>query len=277
VNAVGRSVAAELRRVLTTRIWWILAIVLFGYTAFVAGVLALFLGDLGTALGTGPGLPPRAVADLVYATATSVGYVVPVLLGALIVTAEHRTGTLTPTLLAQPRRGIVVAGKAIAAAVFGLVYGVVGLLASVGAGGAILGLTGGDPLLDSGDTWALCLRALLAMALWGLVGVGLGGLVANQVVALVVILAFTQFVEPILRVVGAVWEWSAQVGRFLPGAASDALVGSGLFGSLGALDPDAAGMHSATLEWWAGGLVLAGIAAVLLLLSRVTTWRRDVG
>lgn len=276
MNAIGRSVAAELLRVLSTRIWWILALVLFGYTAFVAGFLALFLGDLGKVLGGGTDLPARAVADLVYATATSVGYVVPVLLGALIVTSEYRTGTLTPTLLAEPRRGVVLTGKAIAAAAFGALFGVVGLLGSVGLGGVVLAVSGGDPLLGSAETWVLCLRALLAMALWGLIGVGLGALVANQVVAIVVILVFTQFIEPILRVVGAIWAWSAEVGKFLPGAASDALVGSGLFGSLGALDPEAAAMHSAALSWWEGGLVLAGIAALLLVVARTTTWRRDV-
>jgi len=273
---MGRSVAAEFLRVLSTRIWWILALVLFGYAAFVAAFLALFLGDLGTLLGGGTNLPPRSVADLVYSTATSVGYLVPVLLGALIVTTEHRNGTLTPTLLAEPRRGVVVAGKAIAGAAFGALYGIVGLLASVGIGAVVLAAGGGDPLLGSAETWGLVVRALVAMAIWGLIGVGLGGLVANQVVAIVLLLVFTQFLEPILRLVGAVWEWSAEVGKFLPGAASDALVGAGLFGSLGALDPSAAGMHSVALSWWAGGLVLAGLAAVLLVLSRVTTWRRDV-
>lgn len=276
MNAVARSIGAEFLRVFTTRIWWILALVLFGYTVFIAAIMAIFLGDLGKALGGGTDLPDRAVADLVYATATSVGYVVPALLGALIVTTEYRTGTLTPTLLAQPRRGVVVAGKAVVGAALGALLGVIGLLGSVGAGAGIIAIGGGDPLLGSAETWALCLRAVLAMALWGLIGVGLGGLVTNQVVAIVVILAFSQFVEPTLRLVGAIWEWSAEVGKFLPGAASDALVGTGLFGSLGSLDPDTAGMHSAALSWWEGGLVLGGIAAVLIALSLAISWRRDV-
>lgn len=277
MNAIGRSFTSETLRVLSTRIWWILALVLVAYAAFMAAFLALFLGELGAMLGGGSSLPARAIADLVYATATSVGYLVPVLLGALIVTSEYRHRTMTPTLLAEPRRGVVLVGKVLAGAAFGAIYGVVGLIASVGAGAAVLAATGGDPLLGSGETWALILRAILAMAIWGVVGVGLGSLVVNQVVAIVLLLVFTQFLEPILRVVGAIWEWSAQVGKFLPGAASDALVGSGLFGSLGALDPSASGMHAATLDWWQGGLVLAVLAAVLLVLARLTTWRRDVG
>lgn len=275
MNAIGRACAAELRRVASTRIWWILALVLAGYVAFMAAFLALFLGDLGALLGGGSNLPQREIADLVYASGPSLGYLVPVLLGALIVTSEHRHRTLTPTLLAEPRRGVVITGKAIVGAAFGAVYGVIGILAAVGAGGGVIAATGGDPLLGDPETWALLARATLAMALWGVIGVGLGGLVANQVVAIVLVLVFTQFLEPILRLVGSIWEWSAQLGKFLPGAASDALVGSGLFGSLGALDPSAP-MLSVSLEWWQGGLVLAALATVLLALGAVTTWRRDV-
>lgn len=275
MNAIGRACAAELRRVASTRIWWILALVLAGYVAFMAAFLALFLGELGALLGGGSNLPQREIADLVYASGPSLGYLVPVLLGALIVTSEHRHRTLTPTLLAEPRRGVVITGKTVVGAAFGAGYGVVGILAAVGAGGGVIAATGGDPLLGDPETWALLARATLAMALWGVIGVGLGGLVANQVVAIVLLLVFTQFLEPILRLVGSIWEWSAQVGKFLPGAASDALVGSGLFGSLGALDPSAP-MLSVSLEWWQGGLVLAGLAAVLLTLGAATTWRRDV-
>jgi len=276
MSALARASAAELARVLSTRIWWILMLVLVGYAAFIAAILALFLGQLGPLLGGTADLPARDIADLVYSSATSVGYLVPVLLGALIVTSEHRHRTLTPTLLAEPRRGVVVTGKAIAGVTVGAVTGVAGLLASVGIGAAVIAAGGGDPLLGDPETWGLVLRAVLAMALWGLVGVGLGGLVANQVVAIVLLLVFTQFLEPILRFVGGIWEWSAQVGKFLPGAASDALVGAGLFSSVGALDPSAAGMHQAALEWWQGGLVLGGLAAVLIALSLLTTWRRDV-
>ena len=55
------------------------------------------------------------------------------------------------------------------------------------------------PGLGESDTWALVGRGVLAMALWATIGVGLGSLVPNQVAAIVIVIAFTQFVEPILR------------------------------------------------------------------------------
>ena len=274
--ALARATRAELARTLSVRSWWLLALVLFGYVAFTAGIMALFVSDLGALMGGGPvALDTEASALLVYTTVTSIGYLFPVLIGALAATTEWRHRTITPTLLAEPRRGLVLAGKAVALALIGALYGLVGLAASVGTGAGVIAATGGDPALTDPDVIAALARIVLAMSLWAVIGVGLGSVVGNQVIVIVIVLAFTQFVEPILRLVGGLWEGTAQVARFLPGAATDGLVGGGLYSSLGALDPT---LPSATalLDWWQGGLVLAGLAAALLAIGSVTGWRRDV-
>jgi hypothetical protein len=165
----------------------------------------------------------------------------------------------------------VLAAKLVVGLLVGALFGVIGLLASMGIGAPILSATGVDPQLDSSETWALAARILLAMAIWAALGVGLGVLVPNQVAVIVIVLAFTQFVEPILRFGTSIWEWTAEIGRFLPGAASDALVGASFFTSLGS-----ASSGVAPLEWWQGGLVLAAITAIIVLAGALTTWRRDV-
>jgi hypothetical protein len=166
---------------------------------------------------------------------------------------------------------VVLGGKLLVNAIAGAVLGIVALLASVGAGATILSLADIDTQLGESDTLALLARIVLAMALWALVGVGLGSLIPNQVAAVIIVLAFTQFVEPILRLVAGFVEWLAPVGRFLPGAASDALVGASIFTSL----PGAAPAADA-LTWWQGGLVLLGYAAIVTALGWLTTWRRDI-
>ena len=88
--------------------------------------------------------------------------------------------------------------------------------------------------------------------------------------AIVGVLAFTQFIEPILRTVATFVEGLGDVTAYLPGAASDALVGASIFTTMGG-----AGGGS-TLTWWGGGLLLLGYAVVFLALGWMISWRRDV-
>jgi hypothetical protein len=112
---------------------------------------------------------------------------------------------------------------------------------------------------------------ILAYVLWVLIGTGVGALVRNQVGAIVGVLVFTQFLEPVGRAAAAFVDGLSDVTRFLPGAASDALAGASVFN---AATPGGTG--SASLEWWAGGLVLLGYAVVLLAFGHLFSWRRDV-
>ncbi len=259
------------------RLWWILAIILLVYVGFMAALLAFAFGFAGDgadpgAPGSGPPtFPEEALPPLIYSLATAVGYVIPLILGTLSSTGEVRYQTLTPTFLAQPKRGIVLGAKLVVNAIAGAVLGLVSVVASVGAGAAVLTAVDIDPLLGEQDTWLLLARIVLAMALWAVIGVGLGSLIPNQIAAIIVVLAFTQFLEPILRLVAGFIEWLAPVGRFLPGAASDALVGSSIFTSLPGM-----GAAADPLTWWQGGLVLLAYAAVITVLGWLTTWRRDI-
>ncbi|MFM2353620.1 MAG: hypothetical protein RLZZ608_1026 [Actinomycetota bacterium] len=282
MTALLRATASEFAKVFSLKSWWLLALIMVVYVGFTAAALAFFFSDLGAQLagaGTGapaPELDPVVAANLVYSSVTAVGLVIPLLFGALLATTEWRHGTLTPTVLAQPRRGIVLAAKGVVAAVMGAVYGVVGLIGSVGLGAPVLAALGEPTALDDPEVVGVLLRTLVATALWSLLGLGLGALLTSQIAAIVIVLAFTQFVEPILRLVASVWEWSASIGRFLPGSATDALVGAGILSSLGALDPSVPSATVDALLWWQGGLVLAALAAVLIVAASLTTMRRDV-
>lgn len=270
-----RAIASEFQKVFTTRMWWLLAILLVAYVAFLAGGFGAFLGwavenpDAAASAGQTQLPPGLNLAPLIYSFASSIGYVFPVLLGALAVTGEFRHRTLTPTFLADPHRSTVLSAKFVSQLFVGAGLGVVAFVTSVGTGAAALAAFGLDTGLDSSDTWALVGRGILAMALWGAIGVGLGSLVPNQVAAIVIVIAFTQFVEPILRLAATLSDLTASIGQFLPGAASDALVGASFYSiaSVGATE---------SLEWWQGGLMLFGIGAVATVVGGATTWRRDV-
>jgi hypothetical protein len=277
MTSLLRSIAAEFAKIFTTRLWWILALVLFGYIGLLAGGLAALFSGLQTGVispdtvNTGGGdlsgfgsLPP-----IIYSFASSIGYVFPVLIGALATTGEFRHQTLTPTFLATPRRGLVLGAKTVTLLLVGAAFGLIALAASVGIGGGIMSAFGVDALLLDSETWLLVARSVLAMALWAAIGVGLGVLVPSQVASIVIVLAFTQFVEPLLRLAASFLEVTAKIGNFLPGAASDALVGASIFTLM-----NSAG--AAPLDWWQGGLVLLGYALVATVIGYAVSWKKDV-
>lgn len=272
--SLATATRSETTKQFTTSMWWVLVIILVAYVGFTAAILGwIFAASAtGSISDAGPQLPAEGLAATLYSAATAVGYVFPLLIGTLIVTSEFRHKTLTPTFLATPRRGVALAAKLVVGVLLGVLYGVVGVIASVGPAAGFLAGFGLDTELTSSDTWALFGRMLLAYVLWVFIGIGVGALVRNQVGAIVGVLVFTQFLEPVIRAAGAFVEGLAEATRWLPGAASDTLVGSSIFAS--AMATGTTG--DAPLEWWVGALVLLGYASVLLVLGYLTTWRRDV-
>lgn len=268
VATVTRS---EFTKLFSTSLWWVLGLVLVLYIAFTAGSLAFVFGAVssGTLPGEGAPVPAEGLAPLLYSLAASVGYVIPLILGTLMVTTEFRHKTLTATFLATPRRGAVLWAKIVAGIVVGIGFGIVGVLSSVAPAAGLLAVFGIETDLGLGSTWALIGRVVLALAIWVIVGIGVGALVRNQVAAVVGVLVFTQFLEPIARTAGAFVEGLDTVTNYLPGAASDALVGASIFQVAGA-------GNTTGLEWWAGGGVLLAYAAVLLVLGYALNLRRDV-
>ena len=269
--SLAAATRSETTKQFSTAMWWILALVLAVYVGFTAAVLGFVFAAAATGSlpGDAPPMPEDGLAGVLYSTGTAVGYVFPLLIGTLMVTAEFRHKTLTPTFLATPKRGLVLWAKLLVGVLLGVLYGVVGVGASVGASVGFLAGYGVDTELGSLDTWAQFGRMLLAYVLWVLIGIGVGALVRNQVGAIVGVLVFTQFLEPVGRAAAAFVDGLSNVTQYLPGAASDALVGASVFAIS---TPGGA----TSLEWWAGGLVLLGYAVVLVLLGHLTSWRRDV-
>jgi len=277
------TLRTELRKVATTRTWWITALVMLAYMATMAVIMAFSLvfgmreaekGGQGLDMsgglsGNGPVVfDSMAIASSVYTLAVALGYIFPAVLGALSVTGEFRHRTITPTLLAEPRRTLVLGSKLVAVLPFAAVVALAGMVGTV-LGGALTLLILGEPtLLGDAEIQRTLAMSWVALVLWALVGVGFGSVLTNQVAAIVVLLAFTQFVEPILRLLLAQFDATEQVSKFLPGAAGEAIAGSSLYVSSGLAQ---------LLVPWQGVLVLLGYAVVLVAIGRLTTFRRDIG
>lgn len=274
MSRIARSLSAEWRKVRSTKLWWILALVLLAYSAMMGGVFAFMFGVLADQMGSME-LPAQDNANMVYSSVTTFGYVIPLLFGALMATGEIRHRTLGLAFTLEPRRGIVLSSKLIVLLGMGVLLGIAGLLGAVGAGATIFASTGGDPMLGTADTWALIARVIAGIAIWAVIGFGVGVLVRNQAFAIVIALVFTQFIEPVARVGASFWEWSAQLAKFLPGAATDAFVGASVMNNMSAVDSTMPA-SAASLGIWTGLAVLVAYAAVTVLAGWALRWRKDV-
>lgn len=170
------------------------------------------------------------------------------LAGVLVVTSEYRFGTIRPTFVFTPRRGVVLTAKYVASVLAGIAFAVVGQGLTLAIGLGILSGRGIHRSLGWGSVAQLGLGTVAAAALWGGIGVGVGALVRNQIGAVVGVLVWVFVVENLLF--GLV----PSVGRFTPGRAQDALTGM----STDHLLPAAAG--GAVLLVWSLGLWAAGLA-----------------
>jgi hypothetical protein len=266
---LGSALRVEVRKTLSTRMWWILLLVMAAYVAVIAAFLAVAFSagsSAGVPNGGQPSLDDPSTRLLLYTLAMPLAYVFPVLAGTLSITTEYRYKTLTYTFLAEPRRAVVLVAKLVVGTLMGLLFGVVAMAANAVAVAPVLAGTGHDVGLG-GDVWEAMARCVVGMGLWAALGVGVGVVLRNQVAAMVVVIAFSQLVEPLLRFGLAAWEGTRPVSKFMPGAAGDAIAGASIYTT---------GTPTELLSWWQGGLVLAAYAAVLWVAGSLATVRRDV-
>jgi hypothetical protein len=155
--------------------------------------------------------------------------------------------------------------KVVALLVIGALYGVISLLGSVSVGAVVLTLRDQDPFPSTTILRTLAL-SLLVLGLWGLIGLGIGILIPNQVAALLIGIGVAWIVEPLLGVAMNFWEFGREnVAKFLPSSATNAVV------DVVQNSPD-----EVRLTWWAAALVLAAYAALLSGFGIWRTARQDV-
>jgi ABC-2 type transport system permease protein len=145
-------------------------------------------------------LVAKFVTDKVL-TVTEVGFfwttvvsVLAMISGVLLYTAEAQHGTLAGALTAQPARWTIAVAKTLAAAVFGLLLGVIGLGAGF-LGAVTSGLGAGDTrIIPATIGWALVFTTLS-----GVLGLGIGMIVRHSAAAVSGVLVWGFVIEPLLN------------------------------------------------------------------------------
>lgn len=250
VTRTAVQVRSELRKLTTTKLWWILLLAMVlcsaGLTAFVVfGGLNAPKSPLS--FGTASEVVPA------YNLSVALAYVFPLAVGVVLVTREFHARTITATLLSEPRRMRVYGAKILVGLCTAFAYGAASVAASALVAAALLAGHGERAFLDDGQVLGALFGSVMVMTLWGAIGVGVGALVRNQVVAIVGILLLTQFVEPALRILSSSLD-APELGNLLPGGAGDLAGG-------GTIMTAAAGAEGGTQTF--GFLVLALYAVVI--------------
>lgn len=176
------------------------------------------------------------------------------MIGVMAMTSEFRHGTIRATFVFTPDRARVVAAKVLASILVGMGFGALGAGLGLGTGVLMIRARGYDVLLGSGDVRSLLLGTIVMSGLWAMLGVGLGALVRNQVLAIVGLFAWVFVVEILI------FQYLPGVGRFAPGAAGTAITGNTVGDSSVHLLSAPAG--AALLAAYAGAFVLAGVLVV---------------
>lgn len=292
-----RLVKSELLKIRTTHVWWIFLI-----GAFVATSLALalwiFTGNdqINSAEAAGEAFDPidpanermtemqrqqweltndltrtlHDVAAEIYTSGQFFGLLFVMLLGILLITNEFHHQTATTTFLTTPQRTKVVLGKLGTAMLGASFFWIFSTVLSLAAGIVFLAAKGYGTQLDQWPVLRAILFNGLAYGLWGVLGVGVGVLIRNQIAAVVIgtvaYLAGNILVENILLPIlyfGLGWEWVMEASVIWPGIASRIMI------SPEPVFPD-------TPAWWVGGLVLAGYGVLFGLIGTMIMRRRDI-
>lgn len=244
-----RSELFKLRTTRTSRV------LLASMTALIVLVVCLHVFTLKAA-----NLSQAVNQPHVFGWGSTIGALFGALFGAIAITGEFRHGTIRPTLLANPNRVRTVIAKAGAAALAGVIVGLLaaGLVAAIGAAGfAIRGIS---ITINAGDITQLILGGAAAAALWAVIGTGVGTLLRGQVSAVAGLCVWLLLIENILT--GNV----PSAAKYAPGASAGALAG---------MVPD--GGAAKLLAPVLGALLLLGYAAVASAAGLVAVERRDIG
>jgi ABC-2 type transport system permease protein len=179
------------------------------------------------------------------------------LLGAIGMAGEWRHRTIANTVLSSPKRLRLLGAKLVAYAVGGALLSLAVNVAIMAVGTAILSSRGIDTL-SIGDLLDVLWRNLAIAAFLGPIGVGVGTLIRNPAVAIVVILAWGFVVETTLAAL------APNVEKFMPtnGAPS------------GILQVDNNGFD--TLPLGVALLVMAGWVALFFVAAAATFTKRDL-
>jgi ABC-2 type transport system permease protein len=237
--------------------WWMLAIALAAMIGLAILILRYYPGhwshlsraDRASFDPTNDGFTGVALAQLVMAA-----------LGVLAITGEYSSGMIRSTLVAVPRRRLVLMAKAAVVGGIALVVGEAGAFAAFLAGQSVLVSPAPHASLGQPGVLRAVVLAGVYLALIAVIGLGIGAIVRRSAAAIAIIAGLIFALPPVMLALPAGTQHAVQ--RFLPEVIAE--------NSLSAVRPVAF-----SLSAWAGLGMLCLYAAVLLGAGSWLLARRD--
>ncbi|GAA3153002.1 hypothetical protein JOF29_008704 [Kribbella aluminosa] len=235
-------IRGEFAKLLSTRLWLWLLLATMALTALFASLNIAFNDDPDT---LAPPLATAAGQRLLFGTSAGGAQTLVAVLAAIGITGEYRHRTATTTFLATPHRSRVLLAKLVTYAAVGAAYAAACIAVVTAIAWPWLKARGIDPTLTGNGVPATLAGVVAAVALFALLGIGLGAWLRDQVAAVVGLLVYLFVAEPIVTRIPALQDWTV----YLPGPSASALT------QITLTDQD-------FLQPWQGGVVLALYALV---------------
>ena len=203
-----KLIRAEFLKLRTTQVWfWLLL-------ADVAIAAAIAIGSLAA-----NAIKKKSDVAYIFATSNTAAIIV-IVLGILGITTEYRYQTITPTVLGTPSRWAIVSAKLVVFSLVGLAYAIACLAVQI----AIAGRGCRPRTSPSTSASRTCARSLLGLpavfVLYSVIGVGIGALLRNQILAITLALVFLLVVQNIVAAIPGV----RHAWNYLPGGATTTIL-----------------------------------------------------
>ena len=254
---MSRLIAAEFRKLLSTRMWLLILVISVAWTVFYTALTVALSSSRAGRLG-----PPLSTAAgqhaLVAIAAGGAGTLVAVMAMASVA-GEYRHRTAVTTFLAVPHRSRVLLAQVITFALAGVSYTLACVVLELAVTVPWLAARGIHVSPFGDGSFVVLLALVVAGALFGVAGAGLGAIMRSQLAAVTALLLYLYLLEPLLDHIRALRGWTP----YLPGVAADGLT-SAVQDGVRLLSP------------WAGGLVFTAWAIVFAITGIIRTSRMDV-
>lgn len=271
-----RLVRAELLKYRTLRSYWVLmasgaviallVIILFLYMAHmsVTNSAPAFAGS-----GSGIGVTSYGAHGwypFILYQVYNYSQVFGVVLGIICVTGEYRYSTASFTYLVEPQRVRVLEAKLVASVIWGLFYGVLVSIFLTAVGVLFSAVWNLDPGAFLRNALIYLPEDLAGFVLLVLIGVGIGSLIHNQVLAIISGVGFFTVGTVLIALLYTI------VPHIVPYMPQTALM------ALERVPSDASGMGAkvSLLPWWGGGIVLLGYTILFSGIGAMTVLKSDI-